>query len=85
MCLRCEFSGALFVMQHGIITDFMAGWRFRFLRSRMFFRFLAFVQRNFVQDFSVFPLFSCTGSACIFAFSFYTCAHVRVHTPARNT
>lgn len=26
MCLRCEFFGALFVMQYGIITDFMVDW-----------------------------------------------------------
>ena len=82
MCLRCEYSGALFVMQHGIITDFMAGWRFRFLRSRMFFRFLAFVQRNFVQDFSVYPLIFYAGPVRIFAFPSH---YVRVHTPARNT
>ena len=67
------------------ITAFMVDWWFCFLRFRMFFRFLAFVQRNFVQDFSCFRCSLVPVRCASLPFLYYTCVHVRVHTPARNT
>ena len=45
---------------------------------------MAFVRKSSEEGFSVFPLFSCTGSACIFAFPFYVCVYMCAYTRPRE-
>ena len=86
MCLRCEYSGALFVMPPVKITAFMMGWRFRFLRFRAFFSVFSFRAGKFrIRFFRVSAVFY-ADPVCIFAFPLlHLCIYVRTYAPARNT